>query len=169
MLYVRNISPLNLIFLLILLGILVVYLILNIKYKNLSLINALVLFLSPFIPWGFFESEGKTILLLPVFFPLTLAWLFVGVLVLIHEWKPKFSNHYELLVLIGSVFSLVIWFVFLFLELEIATIIAGNSVRDVERFALMLVPVITSVGLFVRSIFERAQRIKTFTLELQPN
>ena len=146
------------IFLVIVIGF-VTYLVLNMKYKLWSKVSALILLVSPFIPWGLvLPTEGETLLLFPAYFPLTLLWLIAGGLLLVYEWKPKrFRNLSYWLVTVCGLSSIIVWIGFLFLELNIASFIAGSAVRDVERYPLILAPMMASLGLTARGLYMMAQ------------
>lgn len=142
------------IFLVVVIGF-VTYLVLSVKYKRWSKISALILLVSPFIPWGLvLPTEGQTFLLFPVYFPLTLLWLFSGVFLFVHEWRPeRFKNVGYRLMLVCGLSSIIVWIGFLFFEANIASSVAGSVVRDVERYPLILTPLLASLGLIARSLY----------------
>jgi len=140
----------------------VMYIVLNMKYKHWSKISALILLVSPFIPWGLvLPTEGKTFLLFPVYFPLTLLWLFAGAFSLASEWRPeRFKNLGYRLMLVCGLSSIIVWTGFLFFEVNIASSIAGSVVRDVERYPLILTPLLASLGLIARSLYVAVSNLR---------
>jgi len=142
------------VFLIVVIGF-VTYIVLNMKCKHWSKISALILLVSPFIPWGLvLPTEGKTFLLFPVCFPLTLLWLIAGAFSIASEWRPeRFKNLSYRLMLVCGLSSITVWIGFLFFEANIASFIAGSAVRDVERYPLILASMMASLGLTARGFY----------------
>lgn len=80
----------------------------------------------------------------------------------VHEWRPeRFKNLGYGLMLVCGLSSIIVWIGFLFFEANIASFIAGSVVRDVERYPLILTPLLASLGLIARSFYVAVSNLRT--------